>query len=194
MLCQFLLYMKVNQLYVYICCCYLVTEWCPTLSGLHRLQPTRQASQWDFPDRNTEVGCHFLLQGFFWTQGSNLHLLHWQAGSLPLSHRRSPMFIYIPSFFLFPPHLGHCKALSSVPCATQQVLISYLFYIQNQQCIYVNPNLQIPPTSPSPYIKLLLNYNSESSSSHVNLSFISSPEVGPPTAGKGGWHEKHCGS
>ena len=33
------------------------------------------------------MGCHFLLQGIFLTQGSNpglLNLLHWQAGSLPL--------------------------------------------------------------------------------------------------------------
>ena len=33
------------------------------------------------------MDCHFLLQGIFLTQGSNLHLLyllHWQAGSLPL--------------------------------------------------------------------------------------------------------------
>ena len=29
---------------------------------------------------------HFLLQGIFPTWGSNLHLLHWQGGSLPLSH------------------------------------------------------------------------------------------------------------
>ena len=28
--------------------------------------------------------------GDFLTQGSNPHLLHWQAGSLPLSHLRSP--------------------------------------------------------------------------------------------------------
>ena len=25
------------------------------------------------------MGCHFLLQGIFPTQGWNLHLLHWQA-------------------------------------------------------------------------------------------------------------------
>ena len=33
------------------------------------------------------MGCHFILQGIFPTQGSNLHLLHllhWQVGSLPL--------------------------------------------------------------------------------------------------------------
>ena len=35
----------------------------------------------------TRVGCHFLLQGIFPTQGSNLCLLHWQVGSLPLHHR-----------------------------------------------------------------------------------------------------------
>ena len=43
---------------------------------------------WDSPGKNTGVGCHFLLQGIFLTQGSNPHLLrllHWQAGSLPLA-------------------------------------------------------------------------------------------------------------
>ena len=29
----------------------------------------------------TGVGCHFLLQGIFPIQGSNLCLLHWKAGS-----------------------------------------------------------------------------------------------------------------
>ena len=30
---------------------------------------------WDFPGKNTGVGCHFLLQGIFPTQGLNLSLL-----------------------------------------------------------------------------------------------------------------------
>ena len=33
----------------------------------------------------------FLLQGISPTQGSNLHLLHWQVDSLPLSHLGSPL-------------------------------------------------------------------------------------------------------
>ena len=37
------------------------------------------------------MGCHFLLQGFFPTQGLNPCLLHWQADSLPLSHLQSPL-------------------------------------------------------------------------------------------------------
>ena len=28
----------------------------------HRRQPTRLLCPWDSPDKNTEVGCHFLLQ------------------------------------------------------------------------------------------------------------------------------------
>ena len=43
--------------------------------------------------KNTGVGCYFLLQGIFPTQGSNPHLLcllHWQVNSLLLSHQGSP--------------------------------------------------------------------------------------------------------
>ena len=39
------------------------------------------------------MGCYFLLQGIFLTQGSNsclLCLLHWQMDSLPLHHLGSP--------------------------------------------------------------------------------------------------------
>ena len=45
----------------------------------HKRQPTRLPRPWDSPGKNTGVGCHFLLQGIFLTQGSNPSLLHWQA-------------------------------------------------------------------------------------------------------------------
>ena len=48
-----------------------------------RRPPTRLPCPWDSPGKNTGVGCHFLLQGIFPTQGSNPFLLHWQADSLP---------------------------------------------------------------------------------------------------------------
>ena len=41
------------------------------------------------PGKNTRVGCHFLLQRIFPIQGSNPCLLHWQVGSLPLSHQET---------------------------------------------------------------------------------------------------------
>ena len=37
------------------------------------------------------VGCHFLLQAIFPDQGLNLHLLHWEVDSLPLSPLGSPL-------------------------------------------------------------------------------------------------------
>ena len=46
---------------------------------------TRLLCPQDSSDKNTGVGCHFLLQGIFPTQGLNLSLLcllHWQSGSL----------------------------------------------------------------------------------------------------------------
>ena len=61
------------------------------LSPLTRaLQPARLLCPWDFPGKNPGMGCHFLLQGIFLTQGSNFHLLHWQVDSLLLSHPESP--------------------------------------------------------------------------------------------------------
>ena len=39
------------------------------------LQPARLLCPWNSPDENTGVGCHFLLQGVFSTQGSKQHLL-----------------------------------------------------------------------------------------------------------------------
>ena len=39
-----------------------------------------------FSSKNTGVGCHFLLQGIFPTQGSNLSILDWQVLSLSVSH------------------------------------------------------------------------------------------------------------
>ena len=40
-------------------------------------------------------GCHVLLQEIFLTQGSNLHVLHRQAGSLPLAPPGKPYSLFI---------------------------------------------------------------------------------------------------
>ena len=39
------------------------------------LVPARLLRPWDSPGKNTGLGCHFLLQEIFPTQGSNLRLL-----------------------------------------------------------------------------------------------------------------------
>ena len=61
---------------------------CPTLCNPMDCSPPGFSVHGIFPARNTEVGGHFLFQRIFPTQGLNLSLLcllHWQAGSLPLT-------------------------------------------------------------------------------------------------------------
>ena len=57
---------------------------CPTLCD--PLDSTRQVPLFFPPGKNTGAGCHFLLQGSFPTQASNLSVLHWQVDSLPRRH------------------------------------------------------------------------------------------------------------
>ena len=47
------------------------------------MEPARLLCPWNSPGKNTEAGCHFLLQGIFPTQGSNARLLYWQVGFFP---------------------------------------------------------------------------------------------------------------
>ena len=70
-----------------------VTQSCPTVQP-HGLWPSRLLSPWDSPDKNTGVGCYFLLQGVFLTQG-------WSPG---LSHRRRMLY-----------HLGHQERQTTQP-------------------------------------------------------------------------------
>ena len=62
------------------CECSVVSDSLPA----HGLWPTSLLCPWNFPGSNTEASCQALHQGIFPTQGLNLHLLHWQADSLPL--------------------------------------------------------------------------------------------------------------
>ena len=55
--------------------------------------------------KNNGLGCHFLLQGIFPTQGLNPYFLHWHPGSLPFE---SPGLI--------PVHLKNCDGISHVKC------------------------------------------------------------------------------
>ena len=63
----------------------------------HGPYPTRLLHPWNSPGKNTGVGCHFLLQGTFPTQGSNLGLPPCRQALYSLSHQKE-LFIYIPFF------------------------------------------------------------------------------------------------
>ena len=53
------------------------------------------ATPWNFPGKNTGVGCHFLPQGIFLTQGSNPGVSDWRQFLYHLSHQGSPLLFLI---------------------------------------------------------------------------------------------------
>ena len=71
-----------------------------------------------FPRQESRVGCCFLLQGIFPTQGSNPHHQHWQADSLPLSHQGSPVCTYSSMQFYHILDLSAAAAKSLQSCPT----------------------------------------------------------------------------
>ena len=63
---------------------------CPTLCN--PMEPSRLLCLWDFSGKNTEVGCHFFLQGIFQTQGWKLSVTPaLLADSWQLFHPGSPL-------------------------------------------------------------------------------------------------------
>ena len=73
------------------------------------LQPARLLCPWDSPGKNTGVGCCALLQGIFWAQGSNLHLLYLLAlaggfftTSATWEARDDHIYCYLLSSLVFP--------------------------------------------------------------------------------------------
>ena len=65
----------------------------------HGLYPARLLCPWDFPGKDTAVGCHSLLQGIFPIQESHPVSPAWQADSLPLSHLGSPKLKVLHLYF-----------------------------------------------------------------------------------------------
>ena len=72
---------------IYLACVlYLVAQLCSTLCN----PMDRLLCPWVFPSKNTGVGGHFLLQGIFPIQGSNLGLPHCRQTLYHLSHQGNP--------------------------------------------------------------------------------------------------------
>ena len=80
------------------------------------------------PSKKIGVGCHFLLQGIFLTQGSNsqlLHLLHWQVDSVPLCSTWEAYISTLKSLFSFPNPLS--QEISLLPRQTAATVCSTEF-------------------------------------------------------------------
>ena len=59
---------------------------CQTFCKPVDCSPPGSSCPWNFSGKNIQVGCHFLLQGIFPTQESNMHLLCLCTGSWALHH------------------------------------------------------------------------------------------------------------
>ena len=70
--------------------CMLCLGSCPTLCDPMDYSPPGSSVHGDSPGKNTEVGCHALLQGIFPTQGLNPGLPHCRQILYLLSHQGSP--------------------------------------------------------------------------------------------------------
>ena len=66
---------------------------CPTLWDSTDCSLLGSSLHWNSPGKNDEVGCHFLLQGIFQTQGSYPSLLHCRQILHHLSHQGSQGYI-----------------------------------------------------------------------------------------------------
>ena len=67
-----------------------VAQSCPTLWDPMDCSLPGSSVHGDFPGKNTGVGCHFLRQGIFPTQGSNPGLLRCRQTLYHLSQQGSP--------------------------------------------------------------------------------------------------------
>ena len=71
-----------------LCACSVMSD-----SGTPGIVVTRLLCPWNFSGKNTGMGCHFLFQRIFLTQGSNLHLqylLHCRQILYQLSQMGNP--------------------------------------------------------------------------------------------------------
>ena len=116
--------MQRNWNAVRYCCCQLVTQSCPALLQPRGLQPTKLFYPWDFPGKNTGVGCHFLLQGIF------------QIGKLPLAlkHLEPDKGPHLVEFIYFP-HWPQCHLKKKQTTAAFSSLLG-MTPAQNQHTSY----------------------------------------------------------
>ena len=104
---------------------------------------TKLLHPWDFQGKSTGVGCHFLLQGIFPTQGSNPGLSHCRQTLYRLSHQGSPEADNFLKFFF----LTSCIQLNSKLGQFYLLNISHVYF-------YLHPDsyslgqvtvIQLPP-------------------------------------------------
>ena len=99
----------------------------PDSLGPYGLQPTRLLYPWDFPGKDTGVGCHFFLQGIFPIQGSNPGLPHCRQTLYSLSHQGSHWIDNIYNFIVSTKHYKNAVHVIWEGCMDFKVQNSVVF-------------------------------------------------------------------
>ena len=91
-------YKSRNKMFIFSLCVCSVTQSCLTLRNSLDCSLPDFSVHGIFQAKNTGIGCHFLLQGIFPTQGSNpslLCLLNCRQILLALSHWENPLYFLV---------------------------------------------------------------------------------------------------
>ena len=136
----------------------------------NHLQPQGLYSPWDSPGQNIGVGSHSLLQGIFPTQGPNLGLLHHRQILYQLSQQGNSRIL---EWVAYPSssRSSQPRNWTGVSCIatrfftswpTSSNIASILYRVRHSWatelnwCIYINSNLPVHPTLPSPMVSVCL--------------------------------------
>ena len=112
---------------------------CLTLCDPMDCSPPGSSVHGDSPVQSIGVGCHFLLQGIFPTQGSNPHLPNCRQILYHLSHQRCPRILewvaYLFSRGSSRPrdrtHVSRIAGRFFPVCAPREALIEYTLQYKN---------------------------------------------------------------
>ena len=128
-----------------------VAQSCLTLATLwtvaHHAPP---GNSWEFPGKGTGVGCHFLLQRIFPTQGSNPGLSHCRQTLYHLSHQGSPGTDYGRAIFSsLACQLASCciwpiSGTDAEPESLHPPLSGVCLHV-SKQCLFFSLCLQLTP-------------------------------------------------
>ena len=124
---------------------------CPTVCDPMDCSPPGSSVHGDSLGKNSGVGCHFLLQGIFSTQGLNslsLSLLHWQAGSLPLAPPGKPLTTVTMADIPWSPE-NEKKGNSLIHSWSPQCFRFILFHLYSAHNMHLFPCSLHPPILPS---------------------------------------------
>ena len=124
-------------------------------SKIHGLQPARLLHPWNFPGKNTGVGCYSLLQRIFMTQELNPGLLNCRQTLYHLSHQGSPGVFQFSSVAQSCPTLCNPmnRSTPGLPVHHQLPELPKLMSIElvtpSSHLILCCPLLLLPPIPPS---------------------------------------------